>query len=94
MARKTANDYQKEYVDKTSKLEGLEARIKARAIELCKAQPEAPIGYGAVGREIEKLSSEDFFDTVGYIYVIKSIENHNARKAVHVQTTMFPKNLK
>ena len=90
MARKTANDYQKEYVDKLSKLEGLEARIKARAIELCKAHPDAPIGSGAVGREIEKFT----MDTIGYLYVIKNIEDHNARKAVHVQTTMFPKNLK
>ena len=92
MARKTANDYQREYVDKTSKLEGLEARIKARAEELCKAHPEAPIGMGAVGREIEKFSKA--MDATSYIMIIKSIEDYNARKAVHVQTTMFPKNLK
>ena len=94
MARKTANDYQREYVDKLTKLEGLEARIKARAIALSKEFPEAPIGRGAVGREIDKLSSGDFFDTTSYIYVIKSIEDYNAKKGPHIQTTMFPKNLK
>ena len=85
---KTATDYQKEYVDKTSKLEGLEARIKARALELCKQHPTAPIGMGAVGREIEKFPN---MDTVSYIYVIKNIEDHNAREDKHVQTTIFPK---
>ncbi len=88
MARKTATDYQKEYVDKTTKLEGLEARIKARALELCKLHPSAPIGMGAIGKEIEKFPN---MDTASYLYVIKNIEDHNARTAKHVQTTMFPK---
>lgn len=91
MSRKTANDYQREYVDKVSKLEGLEARIKARAEQLCKEHPDAPIGakiLNATGKDLKTLGE---MSTESYIFIIKNIEDHNAKKAGIVQTTMFPK---
>jgi hypothetical protein len=91
MARKNASQLQKEYVSAITTVESVEAKIKARAIQLCKLHPQAPIGRGAVGREINKLSSGDFFDTTGYLYVIKSIEDYNERESGHVQTTLYPK---
>lgn len=91
MARKNANDYQREYVDAQSKVEALEARIKARAITLCKKFPSAPIGMGAIGREVFKFG---YLSTSSYIMIIKSIEDYNASTAPHVQTTLYPKDQK
>ena len=84
MARKTSKDLRKEYNDKLTKLSALEARIKARALEMCKAQPDVPIGRGAIGREIEKFD----FNTRGYIDVIQYIEDINEKNSKHVQTTI------
>ena len=93
MARKTANDYQKEYTDKVSKLKGLEARIKARAIELCEEFPTAEINnVGNSAKDFLDLNSLlGDLDTVVYIQIIRKIEEDNAKNFPHVQTTMFPK---
>lgn len=89
MARKTSKDYSKKYNSLIQQLTVLELRIKARAHELCKLHPTAPIGMGAIGREIEKfpiaISSRDYLD------IIKRIEQYNEKQSGHVQTTMFPK---
>ena len=87
MARKNATQYQKEYVDKVGKLEGLKARIKARAEELCRLHPDAPIGSGAVAREFEKLHTIFDLNTDSYIMIIKKIEEYTEKKSGHVQTT-------
>ena len=85
--RKTSKNLRNEWTDKKQKLAGLEARIKERALEMCKQQPSAPIGMGAIGREIEKFTG----DTDFYLQVINSIEQYNEQQSGHVQTTMFPK---
>ena len=101
MARKTANDYRKEYTDKVLKLVGVEARIKARALELCNAHPEVMIpltikdkmkkgGY-SVKKFAEGIEVGMTADIETYLDVIQVIEEDNAKKHPHVQTTMFPK---
>jgi len=86
MARKTAIDYGKEYAGLIEKTEALEARIKARAEALCKANPKAPIGMGAVGREFEKFGK---LTTLRYIAIIMNIEKHLADQHPHQQQSLF-----
>lgn len=88
MRRKTSKDYRKEYIDLLQKQKALEARIRNRAIEMCKAQPTAPIGRGAVGREIEKPQFQNA-STEAYLDIITMIEEHNERHAKIKQGKLF-----
>jgi hypothetical protein len=85
MARKTAKDYRKDYADLLIKTKGLEAKVKARAEELCNANPTLPIGSGAVAREIDKFK----LNTFGYICVIEHIEKYLADQHPHQQQKLF-----
>ena len=87
MARKTSSTYSKEYATLLEKTVALQVRISNRAKSLCRTHPEAPIGMGATGRELEKLGHRS---TLQYIDIIREIEKHNERKAGAVQTTIFP----
>ena len=93
MARKTANDYQKEYADKVSKLEGFRARVKKRCEEMCEANPTAEVNdLGNTAKDfLDILPILTEQDTNVYINVIRMIEKDNAKNFPHVQTTMFPK---
>lgn len=44
MARKTAKEYRKEFIELNTQQKALEARIKKRAIELCKKYPKIMVG--------------------------------------------------
>ena len=86
--RKTSKDYRKEYGNAKAKLSAVEARIKDRAINLCKQFPEAPIGMGAVGREIDKPLFENC-STETYLDIIRNIEKYNEKNSPVVQKSMF-----
>lgn len=88
MGRKTSKDYKKEYNNLVQKLNALSIRIRQRAIDMCKANPTAPIGSGAVGREIEKPQFQNL-DTEEYLYIIAKIEEYNERKANIKQGKLF-----
>lgn len=85
MTRKTGIDYRKEHVELLTKTTALEAKVKARAEELCRQNPKAPIGMGAVGRELDKFD----FNTYEYINVIVHIENWLASQHPHQQQKLF-----
>ena len=87
MARKTAKDYSKEYTTLLEKTIALQARIKNRAEELCKKFPNAPIGWGATGRELEK--SFKHLSTREYLDIIRTIELYNEEKANIKQGKLF-----
>ena len=93
MARKTANDYQKELTDKVSKLEGLRTRIKNRCEEMCEQSPTAEINdVGLSAKDfLDILPSLGTQDTEVYLNVMRRIEKYNTSQHPHVQTTMFPK---
>lgn len=83
--RLTAQDYQNQYAGLLEKTVALQARIQVRAEEICRANPEVPIGHGAVGRELEKFH----MSTLGYIDVIRNIERHLADQHPHKQMNLY-----
>ena len=83
--RLTAQDYTDKYADLLQKTVAMQARIKARAEELCKLHPTVPIGRGAVGREIDKMN----YSVLEYIEVIRYIEKYLADQHPHQQQSLF-----
>jgi hypothetical protein len=84
----TGKDYRKKLDEVNNEKRVLEARIQARANELCRLHPEAPIGMGAVGREIDKLTFIAKMDSLSYLYIIDSIEKYLADQHPHKQTSI------
>lgn len=86
MARKTAKEYRKEYTILLEKTVALRVRIQNRAEELCKKFPDAPIGWGAVARELEKFRA---LTTTDYLDIIHNIELYNEKQAGIKQGKLF-----
>lgn len=84
--RLTAQDYSNEYAKLLDKTVALQVRIQARAEELCRLNPKAPIGMGAVGRELEKFGR---LSTLQYIDIIRYIETYLADQHPHQQQSLF-----
>jgi hypothetical protein len=82
---KTGVDYKKELLAIENDRRALEARVKERAEYLCRTYPHAPIGMGAVAREIVKFTTADSDD---YINIIIAIEKYLVDQHPHKQTTI------
>jgi hypothetical protein len=82
---KTGKDYRKELLAIENDRKALEARVKERAEYLCRTYPSAPIGMGAVAREIVKFTTAD---TLDYITIIEAIEKYLIDQHPHKQTTI------
>lgn len=90
--RKTAKDYRKEYGDLIEKKIALEARIKKRAIELCKKFPDVKVSnvFTTESFYSSHYSNPDNFVSVdGYLNVIQKIEEHNQKQSGIVQTSLY-----
>ena len=87
MARKTHKDHKSDYSKALLKLSSIEARIHRRAEELCKLHPDTPIGWGATGKDIDRLPL--VLETNDYLSIIKSIEDHNQKKSGIVQKSIY-----
>jgi hypothetical protein len=80
MARFTADDYQKQLKDLQKQQTALENRIRARAIELCRKNPD-----------LATVNETDVLSTGTYLAIIKAIETELAKKHPHKQTAIeFP----
>lgn len=84
--RLTAKDYSDKYASLLEKTVALQVRIVARAEELCRINPQAPIGHGAVGRELEKFGK---LGTLEYINIIRNVEKYLADQHPHQQQSLF-----
>lgn len=87
MARKTHKDWKKEYSTALLKLSSVQARIHQRAEEMCKQHPDVPIGWGATGKDIERLPL--VLETEDYLSIIKSIEDYNEKQSNIKQGNLF-----
>jgi hypothetical protein len=87
MARKTHKDHKKEYSLALLKLSSVQARIHQRAEELCRLHPDVPIGWGATGKDIEKLPLS--LETEDYLSIIKHIEDYNEQQSNIKQGKLF-----
>jgi hypothetical protein len=85
----TGAEYRKKLNELNNEKRVLEAHIQARATELCKQHPTAPIGMGAVGRELEKLTFIATMDSLSYLYIIDSIEKYLADQHPHKQLKLY-----
>ena len=88
MARKTAKDYRKELDDIKLQKKALEARIRARAKELCKQHPDIWIllsGHCNANLTGDFIKSEKLHVTTA-LSLIKIIEKELADKHPHKQT--------
>lgn len=85
----TGVEYRKKLNEVNNEKRVLEARIQARATELCRLHPTAPIGMGAVARELEKLSVIATMDSLSYLYIIDAIEKYLADQHPHKQTSFI-----
>lgn len=95
MARKTYIDYKNELTELQLKQKSLESRIRRRALELCKANPDIVVfknylgsDYNmTAGRYAENIKAEIIgVSTITDLQVIKSIEAELAARHPHKQT--------
>jgi hypothetical protein len=88
--RKTAKDYKRELEEISKEKAALEARIIARAKELCKQQPEIWVTYASANG----IQTGDFVKITNLhiltaLSLIEIIEKELADKHPHKQTEMF-----
>lgn len=94
MTRKTAKDYLKEYRDNNEKQKALEARIKKRALELCKKYPDIDLELGHKKEKVRGIKSGEIhiyenLYTETYIEIMQRIEEHNERQSKIKQGKLF-----
>lgn len=87
MARKTHKDWKKDYSTALLKLSSIQARIGMRAEEMCKQHPDAPIGWGATGKDLDRLPM--VLETEDYLSIIKHIEDYNEQQSNIKQGKLF-----
>ena len=92
--RKKAKDWRNAHKDAQTQLVRIENQIKERALELAKANPDAPVGFGMVGKKVEEASGFSLYhgiriNTDFYLQVIDSIEKHLAKKHPHQQLNLY-----
>ena len=89
--RKTAKDYRKELDDINVQKKALEARIRARALELCKQHPDFWVVFGS---NVNANKTGDFIKAeklhvISALNLIEYIEKKLADAHPHKQTKMF-----
>jgi hypothetical protein len=94
MERKTAKNWKDAHIDAQTKLVRIENQIKERALELAKANPDVPVGFGMQGSKIEEASGFSLYHAIRintdfYLQVIKNIEKHLASQHPHQQQKLF-----
>jgi len=92
--RKKAKDWRDAYKDAQTKLVRTENQIKERALELAKANPDAPVGLGMVASKVEEASGFSLYHAIRintdfYLQVIDNIEKHLAKQHPHQQGNLF-----
>ena len=100
MERDNANELRKEYKSALSKLQAVQAHIRARAFDLMARYPEVMVGdltaqdvYNTMVLYLDthENNPDDTFVMDKFTLIIEVIEEHIASLHPHVQTTLYPK---
>lgn len=90
--RKTSNDYRKELNTARTKVESLEAHIKARLITLVEQNPDAIVLVKGEDKFKAKCVSKQWLEVLPVdtmIEYIRAIEEHNMQLEPYVQVSMY-----
>ena len=87
MYKKTAKEYETEYLNALRALDAIRAKIRKRAIDMCKTS-SLPFS----DTYIAYLSTHDIMMTEYYIHLMGEIEENNAKANKNVQLDLFENN--